>query len=57
MTICGTTAILVVNTSIDIVLHDTHYVIEHFHLVVSLRTITSLQLTVLQHNRYYTSDT
>ena len=42
--------------SIDICLHDTYYIIGHFHLVLSLGTLLSLLLGLLQHIQYYTSN-
>ena len=53
----GSTGILLATTSTDIAVHDTYYVIEHIHLVSWLGTLLSLQLTILQHNQYYTSVT
>ena len=49
-TVGSTTGIFLVNTSINIIVNDTYYVIAHFHLVLSLGTLISLQLTI-QHNQ------
>ena len=49
-TVGCTTGIFLANTSIDIIVNDTYYVIEHFHLALSLGTLISLQLTI-QHNQ------
>ena len=49
-TVGNTTGILLANTSIDILVNDTYYVIAHFHLALSLGTLISLQLTI-QHNQ------
>ena len=49
-TVGGTTCIFLANTSIDIIVNGTYYVIAHFHLVLSLGTLISLQLTI-QHNQ------
>ena len=49
-TVGGTTCIFLANTSMDIIVNDTYYVIAHFHLALSLGTLISLQLTI-QHNQ------
>jgi len=38
----GTSGILIAITIIDISLHDTYYIINHFHFVLSLGAITSI---------------
>ena len=51
----GTSGIVLGNNVLDLSLHDSYYVVSHFHMVLSIGTIISIMLLVSYNQEYLMS--
>ena len=54
-TLGGSTGLIMGNSVLDISLHDSYYVISHFHIVLSLGTLLSILIGVYYYEEYLLS--
>ena len=51
-TLGGSSGLILGNNIIDVSLHDTYYVVSHFHIVLSLGTLLSIFIGVSYYQEY-----
>jgi cytochrome c oxidase subunit 1 len=52
LTIGGSTGLILGNTFIDLSLHDTYYVVSHFHIVLSIGTLMTILIGYIHKQQY-----
>ena len=51
-TLGGVTGVMMSNAAIDLIIHDTYFILGHFHTILSIGTVIGIKIGIEIYNRY-----